>query len=151
MWRIVMVITAAAWLTPAANASGKGPSPLPELSPTPPSVHVERGAHARALAISKPQPRYPYEARKNHWVGVGWYVMHIDDNTGLVTSVDIIQSTGHEMLDKAVVDAFKRWRFKPHSGLRKVKSPVTFSMPVKRSNHAMQPTARARTASVSDD
>jgi TonB family protein len=57
--------------------------------------------------MSAPRPKYPLEARKHHWVGVGWFLMRVDEPTGAVTSVEILQSTGHKILDRAAVDALK--------------------------------------------
>jgi TonB family protein len=59
---------------------------------------------------------------------VGWFVMHVDEPSGAVTSVEILQSTGHKILDQAAVDTFKKWRFLPHHGFKNVKTPITFSM-----------------------
>jgi TonB family protein len=56
--------------------------------------------------------------------------MHVDEPTGVVTSVDILQSTGHNMLDRSRVDTLKKWRFVPHSGLKTIRTPITFAMPV---------------------
>ena len=103
----------------------------PKISPTPPIVEVPPSAkHRNAKTINAPRPEYPPEAREHHWVGVGWFAMHLDEPTGVVTSVDILQSTGHEILDRACVDALKRWRFAPHSGLKTVKTPITFTRQV---------------------
>jgi protein TonB len=100
----------------------------PQPSPTAPIVNIPPGVQVRRLAIKSPRPEYPLKARKHHWVGVGWYLMHVDEPSGAVTSVQILQSTGHTILDRAAVDALKRWRFVPNQGLKKVKTPITFSM-----------------------
>jgi TonB family protein len=102
-------------------------SPPPTLSPTPPFVDIPPGAKRVKLAVKSPRPKYPLEARKHHWTGVGWFVMHVNKSTGEVTSVEILQSTGHTILDKACVDALKRWMFVPNK-VRKVKTPITFAM-----------------------
>jgi len=97
-------------------------------SPTRPTVQIPRGSKVRAVAIFAPKPEYPEYARKHHWTGIGWFVMHVDKRTGLVTSVEVTQSTGHKMLDEAVVSAFSRWKFEPDKVAPIVKSPVTFSL-----------------------
>jgi len=76
--------------------------------------------------IFAPKPEYPQYARDHHWTGAGWFVMHIDTRTGVVTSVEITQSTGHKILDDASVSALKRWRFKPGIVPPKVKAAITF-------------------------
>jgi TonB family protein len=60
--------------------------------------------------------------------------MNVDKKTGLVTSVEIRQSTGHKMLDQCVVDALQQWRFKPGT-VSKVKTPITFSMAAQKSTN----------------
>jgi TonB family protein len=52
--------------------------------------------------------------------------MHVDTKTGFVKSVEVTQSTGHKVLDDAVVSAFSRWRFEAGKAAPRVKSPVTF-------------------------
>jgi TonB family protein len=108
----------------------------PQYSPTPPILQIPppsaTNMKSRALALSAPRPKYPEYARKRHWVGVGWYVMNIDKETGIVTSVEIMQSTGHKILDQCVLDALQQWRFQPET-VSKVKTPVTFAMPAQKS------------------
>jgi TonB family protein len=100
----------------------------PDISPTPPVIKIPPDAKkARALALSAPRPKYPVEARHHHWTGVGWYLMIVDVDTGLVTSVRVLQGSGHEVLDHAATEAFSHWRFKPHT-VSKVKTPVTWGL-----------------------
>src|SRR5256885_7783640 len=47
--------------------------------------------------IFTPRPRYPEYARERGWGGAGLYVMNVNKRTGLVTSVDVIKSTGHRI------------------------------------------------------
>jgi TonB family protein len=53
--------------------------------------------------------------------------LDINVRTGYVTSARILQSTGHEILDKAALDAFRQWRFKPHT-ISAVQIPLRFSL-----------------------
>jgi len=127
-----LIVLLLALITLAATAYLLGADPKPELSPTPPIIDIPPGAQtrkAKVTALSAPRPEYPPEARKHHWVGVGWFAMHVDEPTGVVASVEMLQSTGHEILDRACLDALKRWRFVPHSGLKIVKTPITFTKP----------------------
>jgi TonB family protein len=81
----------------------------------------------RSMAISATRPYYPYEARLNRITGSGIVVMEIDPSTGEVKRATMAQSTGSEILDRAALDAFRRWRFKP--GTRSpIKTPITFTM-----------------------
>jgi TonB family protein len=107
------------------------PSPTPVWSPSPPIVKIPPGAEIRqAKTVVKyaPRPKYSADARKHHWTGVGWFTVHVDEPTGVVTSVDVLQRTGHDSLDRACLDALKRWRFFPHSKIKKLKIPITFVM-----------------------
>ena len=51
--------------------------------------------------------------------------MIIDFNTGKVTNVVILQSTGSDPLDREAIFALRQWRFKPGK-LRKADLPITF-------------------------
>ena len=74
----------------------------PKYSPTPPIIQIPGNAkRAKAVALFAPKPDYSEYARKHHWSGVGWFMMHVNVETGVVTSVEIMQSTGHKMLDDA--------------------------------------------------
>jgi TonB family protein len=59
------------------------------------------------------------------------FAMHVDPRTGIVRSVSIENSTGHAILDRAAIDAFSRWKFKP-GGNPVVKIPLTYSTHDKR-------------------
>jgi TonB family protein len=103
----------------------------PKYSPTPPIIQIPPNAkRAKAIALFAPKPEYSEYARKHHWTGVGWFAMHVNVETGVVTSVEITQSTGHKMLDDACVNALKRWRFKPGASAPKVKTPITFTQSI---------------------
>ena len=102
----------------------------PKYSPTPPIVQIPSDAKARAIAIFAPKPDYPKYARDRNWTGTGWFVMHVETKTGVVKWVEITQSTGHKILDDEVVKTFSRWKFEPGKAAPKVKSPITFSLPI---------------------
>jgi periplasmic protein TonB len=84
-------------------------------------------SNAKALAISKPQPPYPYEARAHHITGSGICVVTVDPASGNVTDATMVQSIGNNLLDQSATNTFKRWKFKPGS-VSKVKIPITFTM-----------------------
>lgn len=71
-------------------------------------------------------PDYPYAARDRHLEGSGLYRLNIKPD-GTVSSVTVLKSTGHSLLDQAAIHAYRQWRFRP-SALRSVKVPVNFSM-----------------------
>ena len=81
---------------------------------------------AKALAGSKPQPPYPYEARAHHITGSGVCVVTIGPD-GSVTDAVMAQSIGNNLLDQSALSTFKRWKFRPGT-VSKVKIPITFTM-----------------------
>lgn len=79
--------------------------------------------HPNALclrdAVFAPHPQYPYGAASRDpvtWTrdiqGDGLYRLDVDLNTGRVSQVTIIKSTGSAKLDGASTSAFKRWVFR---------------------------------------
>ncbi|MEP7072288.1 MAG: energy transducer TonB [Verrucomicrobiota bacterium] len=84
-------------------------------------------ARAKALAIVAPRPDYPYEARREHATGSGVIVLTVDRGSGLVMDVRLDQSTGHPILDRAALSAFRRWRFQPGT-VDAVRTPITFQL-----------------------
>jgi TonB family protein len=73
-------------------------------------------------------PEYPLEARRKHQTGSGSLILHIDEQTGEVTSVAVEKTTGYKLLDDAGIRAFSQWRFKPGAA-RKIRMPIHFSLP----------------------
>ena len=72
-------------------------------------------------AVFAPHPRYPYGAPLARdpavWTrdlkGDGLYRLNVDLNTGRVSKITIIKSTGSTKLDAASTSAFRRWVFRP--------------------------------------
>jgi len=83
-------------------------------------------AHAKRVAIYAPPPEYPLGARARHWTGVGLFLCNLRPD-GTVSSVKVLQSTRHDILDQAGIAAFREWRFKP-GGSNVVKIPLRFTM-----------------------
>jgi TonB family protein len=88
---------------------------------------TEEVPNLKALAIYAPRPQYPYEARARRQVGAGVAIVMVDPNTGLVTNAEMAKSTGYQLLDKAALNAFRQWQFKP-GRVAMVKIPITFTM-----------------------
>ena len=80
-------------------------------------------------AVYAPYPDYPRSARAAHLTGHGVFLLRLKAD-GSVESVEVVQSTGHAILDRSCVATYGRWRF--HAGFaqrhNKVKIPVTFTM-----------------------
>jgi TonB family protein len=117
----------------------------PMTPPEPLTIPAEKVAE---VAISHPTPEYPAQARAQRLSGTGVFELQVSLETGEVTSVTVATSTGHSVLDRAATKTLKRWKFRPHTVTR-VKLPITFKAPQKRSNQTMQPTDQRPTASLS--
>lgn len=90
---------------PAAN--------LPEMKPE--------------MIVTYVAPKYPYEARRHRLEGTGILVIDIDSSTGKVSGTRMAVSTGHRQLDRATLDAFLQWRFKPGTP-RHIWVPITYTL-----------------------
>ena len=71
-------------------------------------------------------PEYPREARDNGLTGKGVAIIKVDPATGQVTSVSMVKSTGHDVLDNAVLRALRQWRFRPR-GITTFEIPIQFT------------------------
>jgi protein TonB len=119
------------------SASAQSPTPPPLLArPSPetrPSAIVTLTGDDRwKLAISHPTPEYPAEARRRHLSGKGFFQLTVSYDTGDVTSVAVLTSTGHQVLDQAAVTTLRLWKFRPRT-IVGVKVPITFSLSKKSS------------------
>ena len=85
-------------------------------------------AAARKLSINAPMPKYPYPMSTRGIGGKGVVELSIDPKTGVVTSAQMLQSTGQDMLDQSALKAFRQWRFRPGT-IPKVKIPIEFHPP----------------------
>ena len=65
-----------------------------------------------AVLTFGPRPSYPAQAVRRGEEGRVLCALHIDAR-GTVTRVEVLRSSGHELLDGAAVDALMRWRFLP--------------------------------------
>src|SRR5262249_21408721 len=78
--------------------------------------------------ISNPAPRYPNDARfirigPNR--GSGKYRLTFDAN-GAVKNVQVVESTGQPILDRAAIDGLRQWKAEPGSADWIVLVPITF-------------------------
>ena len=72
------------------------------------------------------QPEYPREARAKGLAGKGIAAVEINPITGRVTSVSILKSTGHDILDNAALRAVRQWRYRP-GGITSAEIPIQFT------------------------
>jgi TonB family protein len=77
--------------------------------------------------LDAPMPAYPESARRDYLEGDGLYLIHFDLETGVPVETLVVRSTGHQILDRAALDALGHWRIRPHT-LAKVKVPVKFHL-----------------------
>ena len=89
-------------------------------------------------AIYSREPIYRPEWVKQSLTGRGIVLVTIDPKTGIVTAARMHQSTGSELLDRAALKAYSKWRFKPGS-VPQVKMPIEFA-----SRPRPQPSEQAR-------
>jgi serine/threonine-protein kinase len=97
-----------------ARASAAAPLPVPSLLP----MMVREGALVTLDAsvtppvkVSGNTPPYPDEARRVSLLGTVKVEMIVNEN-GEATDVRVVESAG-EILDRAVVDAVRTWRYTP--------------------------------------
>ena len=77
--------------------------------------------------LYSPWPRFPLAASAHGVAGKGRFQLGIDPRTGLVTEVQILETTHDTRLDEAAVKALRQWRFKPNT-LRKFVVPIDFDL-----------------------
>ena len=93
------------------------------------SVHGQIGTPAMPQApkaIYTPKPVYRAEWTKQGLTGKGVALVTIDQQTGKVSGVRMLESTGNKQLDGAALEAYSQWRFQPGSGSQ-VKIPIEFA------------------------
>lgn len=86
---------------PVADSSPQDNAPAASLAPG--SVPV---------AISRPAPRYPSDALRNGESGTVLVRIEVGAD-GEPTAVSVVARSGSRSLDRAAVQAAKRWRFRP--------------------------------------
>jgi len=72
-------------------------------------------------------PHYPVGDRVQRNQGPGVYRLTLDLNTGSVTDVTVLKSTGIGSLDGCALSAFRRWRWKPGKW-KQIDIPVLFQI-----------------------
>ncbi len=95
-----------------------------------------------AAVVRSVAPEYPLQARQRRLQGSGILEAKVDFKTGHVTSVQMIKSTGHKILDDAALTAFRQWRFKPGT-VRQFRTPIQYEMARSRAD-AMEKIRRLR-------
>ena len=81
--------------------------------------------------IASPEPKYPTEGFKHRLTDRGLFNLKIRPKKYTVSQVTVLQSTGHQDLDAAAIEALSRWRGRPSelmSRVDHVRVPVTFTL-----------------------
>jgi TonB family protein len=95
-----------------------------------PSLHAQTGTPAARQQPPKPvyapRPVDRAEWAKQGLAGKGVVLVTIDQQTGKVTGVRMLQSTGNKQLDGAALEAYSQWRFQPGTGSQ-VNIPIEFA------------------------
>ena len=104
---------------PAPGNAGDEEQPrLVETTPPPPPAAPAPPAPAAPVSASQPQPistpapRYPAQALRRGEEGTVMVSARISAD-GVPSSVEVARSSGSRLLDRAAVDAVRRWRFRP--------------------------------------
>ncbi len=110
------------------------PAPIhvaPPPKAAPPVIHVPPAPLVMARVVSAPDVNdyYPDASRRNNEEGRGMAKICIDTR-GRVASAAVESSTGHPMLDAAMLQLAKAYRFKPATRAGKP-VPVCTALPVK--------------------
>jgi len=71
-----------------------------------------QSAQYRLGSAGNPKPKYPKIARKRGWQGRVILSVDVDAN-GQPRDVQIAQSSGHKILDRAALKTVRKWTFKP--------------------------------------
>jgi TonB family protein len=91
------------------------------------TVREYRDGEWKSVITARPTPEYPFTAREYRMQGEGWFRVSFARD-GKVTDVQVLKTTGHQMLDKASISALWHWHAKP--GLRReLDLPIDFSIP----------------------
>ena len=108
------------------------PPPPPVALPAPRAPEPGLAARANPVPVSSPPPRYPAEAARRRESGTVLVRVDVGPD-GVPTSTSIVQSSRSRSLDKAALDAVRRWRFQPavvdgHPTVGSVVVPIEFNL-----------------------
>jgi periplasmic protein TonB len=102
---------------PAPIVAAPAPSAamVPDLPPPPPAPAQSgpvRVADLDAKALTIVAPKYPVESRRKREQGTVVLAVTLDPN-GVVADLALAKSSGFERLDRAALEAVRRWRWSP--------------------------------------
>lgn len=90
------------------------PRPAPQPAPTapPPSMRAPGVADVAAVPISSPAPSYPRRAMQRRETGTVRVQVQVGLD-GRPSDVRVLESSESRDLDRAALDAVRKWRFRP--------------------------------------
>ena len=109
------------------------PSRGPRIAtPAPPAPPADFAGTVDPTGRALNPPKYPAEEQRRGITGTVILILSYDVS-GVVTNVEVEQSSGNRNLDRAAVTAAKRWKINPGSrgGVRvagQAKVPVAFTL-----------------------
>ena len=110
---------------------GERPSGIPArvwaevFAATTPSGRHLSAEELKPLVISAVWPP-SFPTRVGWHLKIGVYLLSVTPG-GTVSSIGILQSTGHGFIDRGVIRAFARWRFQPNS-VKEVRVPAYYTV-----------------------
>ena len=122
--------------TPVGGAEAPNSVAPPIGPPVPPAPPIAAPAPIADRSIpqpvSSPAPRYPRDAQRRGESGTALLRVHVGAD-GEPVSVDLVEGSGSRSLDRAAVDAVRRWHFDPamrggQPVAGTVQVPITFSL-----------------------
>jgi TonB family protein len=90
------------------------------------AAQQESGSDYKRYLTTERLPEYPEKARRERLTGSGLVGLEINTGKGEVTSVRMLKSTGHQVLDAAALKACRRFGFVPGT-IATAEVPVSFS------------------------
>ncbi len=110
---IVAIPTAPAAVQTTTKPAPTLPPPVKvEATRLAPPLEAESLVNLSTRLLSAEPPRYPTEARRRRETGTV-VLMVVVDEEGRVGAISIAESSGVERLDKAALNAVRRWRWSP--------------------------------------
>jgi len=114
--------TTASWQSSPTPSPSASPTPTPSSTPKPSATPARKGR-----IVYNPPPIYPTEARRSHFPirGAGSYRILFGPD-GRASSVQVLHSTGNQLLDSSAVSGLGQWRAEPGPSFS-ITVPVTFA------------------------
>jgi protein TonB len=95
-----------------AKSSHEEPPAVPAAPSDEPAPQPVTPASFAAAYLHNPAPEYPAQAQERGWQGTVLLRAHVL-SSGRVNQVEIVASSGHDILDTSAVEAVTNWRFAP--------------------------------------